>query len=441
MLRGVGIGWRRELAPALLARPDRVAFVEVVAEACRDPAQRNEARALASIWPVVPHGVKLSLGSAEGIDDDRARALGRLARETRAPCVSEHVAFVRAGGREIGHLTDLPRTREAVATVARNVARLRARLPDVPLLLENVASTFAWTDHEMSEPDFYAEIVEASGCELLLDVGNLYANALNSCVDARDVLARFPLERIAMVHVAGGVLEDGFYFDTHAHPVPDPVYALVGCVRAVRPDVPVLLERDAHFEQEDVIFDEIERLDREPVGGIVRWEGERERVPSSGSLADDQVALARALTGASDDERFPIDAIARARHVLERKRADDALPLLGRLRSCIAPEDAMSVGRITESPRLGAMTAVRDAWNIASGASERPEFHAAAVEDTLVLRARFRRAASSPAPRFMPFVGRKRLPSGEVLWAWKSMGTDAPVRVVHRRGNGAKGVQ
>ena len=94
-LQGVGIGYRRELAHALLARPEAVDFVEVVAEACRDPAQRREALALAEVWPVVPHGVKLSLGSAEGIDVGRARELGRLARELRAPLVSEHVSFVR----------------------------------------------------------------------------------------------------------------------------------------------------------------------------------------------------------------------------------------------------------------------------------------------------------------------------------------------------------
>src|SRR6478672_4251830 len=98
--RGVGIGYRRELAHALLSKPESVDFVEVVAEACREPVQRREAIALAEIWPVIPHGVKLSLGSAEGLDVSRARDFGRLARELGAPFVSEHVSFVRAGGRE-----------------------------------------------------------------------------------------------------------------------------------------------------------------------------------------------------------------------------------------------------------------------------------------------------------------------------------------------------
>src|SRR5262245_30854742 len=137
---GVGLGWRPELAADLLRAPECLDFVELVAESCMvQQATRREARALAAIWPVVVHGVKLSLGSAEGIDVERARELGRLARELRACAVTEHVAFVRSGGREIGHLTALPYTRAAVDVVTRNVACARRQLPDVPLYLENVA--------------------------------------------------------------------------------------------------------------------------------------------------------------------------------------------------------------------------------------------------------------------------------------------------------------
>ena len=122
--RQVGIGWRPELAVDLLRRPRDLDFVEVIAENCFVGAQaRREAVALRAMWPVVPHGVKLSLGSAEGIDREHARRLGDLARDLRAPVISEHVAYVRSGGVEVGHLTPVPRTREAVRVIARNVAR------------------------------------------------------------------------------------------------------------------------------------------------------------------------------------------------------------------------------------------------------------------------------------------------------------------------------
>ena len=199
-----------------------------MAETCfAQPAARREARAIAELWPVVPHGVKLSLGSADGIDLDKARKLGALARELQAQAISEHVAMTRGGGREIGHLTALPFTREAVAVLARNVAAARRVLPDVPLLLENIAWTFRWPEDALPEGEFYQEVVKATGCDLLLDVANLYANARNAGADPEKALLSYPLDRVAMVHVAGGAVEDGFYEDTHAHSVPDAVFDLL----------------------------------------------------------------------------------------------------------------------------------------------------------------------------------------------------------------------
>ncbi len=435
-IQGVGIGYRRELAHALLARPSSVDFVEVVAEACRDSAQRREAAALAEIWPVVPHGVKLSLGSAEGIDPARARELGRLARELRAPLVSEHVSFVRAGGREIGHLTELPMTREAVNVVARNVMTLRRALPDVPLLLENVARAFVWpeAEHEMDEGTFHAEIVLATGCDLLLDAGNLYANALNSGRDPFEVLASYPLERVAMLHVAGGVMEHGFYFDTHAHPVPSAVFELVARLLAQR-DVPVILERDAGYDDHVAILDEVARL-RDlpralpPVPVPVPAPAPAPVPARAPALGLSQAALADALTR-SDPEGLSTP-IVRARTVLERKRADDALPLLPELSARLAPHDALTLGRIPERPRLATMTAVADAMAVAEAARAVPDLARFALRDSALLRARFEAGPDGPRPRTMPYVGRERTSDGAALWVLKGFGQGAPVRLIER---------
>jgi len=450
-LRGVGIGYRRELAHALLARPEAVDFVEVVAEACRDQAQRREAAALAEVWPVVAHGVKLSLGSAEGIDAGRARDLGRLARELRAPVVSEHVSFVRAGGREIGHLTELPMTREAVGVVARNVAILRRALPDIPLLLENVARAFVWsdTDHEMEEGEFHAAISEATGCDLLLDVGNLYANAVNANLDPFAVLATYPLDRVAMIHVAGGVIEHGFYFDTHAHAVPAAVFALVEKVLGIRGAVPVLLERDANYDAHAEIFVEAQRL-RE-MGRELQGSSEARNRKGAGEgnllrrfsspapfrapelpcdLALAQSNLAEQLTRSDAGDASP--AIVRARTVLERKRADDALPLLPELGPRIGAHDALMLGRIPEMPRLATMTAVADAMRIAEAARKVPALARAAMRDGALLRARFASTPEGPRPRSMPYVGREELSDGQAVWVLKGFGQGAPVRVIER---------
>ncbi|MBS2020322.1 MAG: DUF692 domain-containing protein [Deltaproteobacteria bacterium] len=447
-LGGVGLGFRRELAHALLSDPRAVDFVEVVAETCRDRAALREAMALRELWPVVPHGVKLSLGSAEGLDLGRARELGRIAKALKAPLVSEHVSFVRAGGREIGHLTELPMTREAVSVVARNVAALRRELPDIPLLLENVARAFVWPEsaHEMTEGEFHAEIAEATGCDLLLDVGNLYANAVNAGRDPSAELASFPLDRVAMLHVAGGVEEHGFYFDTHAHPIPAPVLDLVARV----PGVPVLLERDAGFDSpadpprsgrvdaSASILAEVAllRASRAPGGAVCRARTEHATPPPDRVVAElerRQTELALALTSsdATDDP-----AILRARGVLERKRADDALPLLPELGGRLAQHDALRLGRIPVVPRLPSMTAVADAMRIADAARGVPELARAAVRDGAILRARFSGGPDGPRPRALPCVVREEAADGRSVWAWKGFGAGAPVRVYER---GARG--
>jgi len=429
---GVGIGFRRELAHALLSEPSAVDFVEVVAETCRDRASLREAMALRELWPVIPHGVKLSLGSAEGVDLTRAKELGRIARELDAPLVSEHVSFVRAGGREIGHLTELPMTREAVRIVARNVSALRRCLPDIPLLLENVARAFVWPEsaHKMSEGDFYAEVVAATGCDLLLDVGNLYANAVNASLDPAAVLASFPLDRVAMLHVAGGVREHGFYYDTHAHPVPSEVFDLVARV----PNVPVLLERDAGLDAHAQILAEVAQLrasradELRPLPRVVAAPAVAAEAEGA-KLASEQAVLAERLTtsAATDDV-----AILRARAVLERKRADDALPLLPELGGRLAQHDALRLGKIQVVPRLASMTAVADAMRIADAAREVPELARAAVRDGAILRARFTGGPSGPKPRSLPCVLREELGDGRAVWAYKGFGTGAPVRLIER---------
>ena len=436
-VHGTGIGYRRELAHALLAAPDAVDFVEVVAEACRDATSRREAIALAEVWPVVPHGVKLSVGSAEGIDLARARELGKLARELKAPLVSEHVSFVRAGGREIGHLTELPMTRAAVRVVARNVDALRRVLPDVPLLLENVARAFVWGDgdHEMEEGEFHAAVTEATGCDLLLDLGNLHANAVNAGLDPFAVLASYPLERVAMLHVAGGVLEDGFYFDTHAHAVPEAVFALVERVLGER-DVPVLLERDGGYQAHAAIVAEARRLRAcsgrapAPASAWPRRAPLRAAGVAPAALVAAQARLAAQLTCAEAGELST--AILRARSVLERKRADDALPLLPELGPRLGAPEALTLGRIPETPRLPTMTAVADAMRIAESARGVPELARHAARDGALLRARFEGGPSGPRPRALPYVGRELLAGGDALWIVKGFGPGAPVRVIER---------
>lgn len=450
-----GIGLRKELTRELLADPEGVDFLEVVAEACFSSARtRREVVALSERWPIVPHGIKLSLGSAEGIDLDHARRLAALARDLRAPYVSEHVAFTRASGREIGHLTPLPRTASAVEVVARNVGRARAALPDTPLLLENVAAPFGYAEDSIPEPELYALVCEASGCDLLLDVSNLYANAVNAGRDPLEVARAYPLERARMIHLAGGVFEDGFYFDTHAHDVPEAIFEVLAAVLARAPEAAVLIERDGHFGAGLAPrLAELARANacrggrasaRQGAGAptahaagtrstSTRGAAHPEQEGAAARLEVLQAEVARALT---DTPRQPgaaagVDAagVARARTILERKRVEEALAHLPRLSRHVDEARPLAHASVGARARTSRLASIADAVAIAERARSERTLADDAERDLLVLRARFDATGADPAPRRGPFVGRAVLSNGTSTWATKGLGEEATVRV------------
>ncbi|RKR86960.1 hypothetical protein BDK92_1232 [Micromonospora pisi] len=257
---GVGIGWRPEISGFVAELPG-LRFVEVVAEtvaAAGPPPEALTALRRRGV-AVVPHGVRLSLGGAEPVEPARVTHLARVAELLDAPLVSEHIAFVRAGGVEAGHLLPVPRTHDAVDALVENITRTQAELP-VPIALEPIAALFDWPDDELDEADFLTEILDRTGALLLLDVANVYANARNRGTDPLDLLDRLPLDRVAYVHVAGGAEHDGIYHDTHTDPVPAPVLDLVGELCARHRPPALLLERDGRYPPAQVIRDELDAI-------------------------------------------------------------------------------------------------------------------------------------------------------------------------------------
>ena len=264
---GLGIGWRPELATFILERQD-LGFVEVVAESV--PPGRPLPLMLEALrrrdLPVVAHGIRLSLGSAEGPESRDVAQLAACAERLGSPLVSEHIAFVRAGGVEAGHLLPLPRTAEALDVLVGNVRAVQRDLP-VPLALEPIASLMEWPGPEMPEAAFLNELLERTGAWLLLDVANLHANARNHGTgDPEALLDCIPLERVAYVHVAGGVERDGLYHDTHAHPVPPEVTELLAALAGRRVPPGVMLERDDSFPSEQELAVELDRIARAAYG-------------------------------------------------------------------------------------------------------------------------------------------------------------------------------
>jgi uncharacterized protein (UPF0276 family) len=250
-----GLGWRPELSAGILSHLDQLDVVEVIVDDYfAAPRQKIQAlRTLATQVPIVLHGVTLGLASAVPVDRKRLENIARLVDTIQPEFWSEHLSFVRGGGIEIGHLAAPPRTQSTIAGAAPNLATAKAIVGTLPLV-ENVATLIDPPGSQYDEPTWIAEILSTSGCDLLLDLHNLYANAVNFDFDPLAYLAHLPSERIAAVHLAGGRWIRGQSFtdrrllDDHLHDVPDAVYELLTAVgeRTTR-SLTVILERDGHY--------------------------------------------------------------------------------------------------------------------------------------------------------------------------------------------------
>jgi uncharacterized protein (UPF0276 family) len=245
---GVGLGFREPFKSDLFLNRQQVDFLEIVCEHYLDaPWQKQqELEILAAHFPIIPHAINLSLGSAEGLDRDYLSKLAALIKRLNPPWWSEHICFTKAGGVDIGHLSPLPYSQEAVEVVCRNIAEVR-RYIDVPLILENITYMVTLPGAEMTEAQFLAEVVECADCGLLLDVTNLHTNAVNHGYDVHDFLQQLPTERVVQLHFVGGHWHDGVLIDSHSQSTPVEVWQLMDEVLAKFPVKGIVLERDENL--------------------------------------------------------------------------------------------------------------------------------------------------------------------------------------------------
>jgi uncharacterized protein len=260
----VGMGWRPELAASIFMQLDHIDVVEVIAENYFNASRRDldALRGLAEQVPVHLHGVSLGLASATAVEDSRLDQMARLIDRIRPECWSEHLAFVRAGGVEVGHLAMPPRTPRTVEQAVRNIERARAVTGLVPRL-ENIATLFDPPTSTLSEAEWTAQILRDTRAPMLLDLHNLYANAINAGRDSMADLAAFPLDRVESVHLSGGMwisAENGQQrlLDDHVHSPPPEAFELLRSLEGRTGPLDVILERDGNYPCFDVLLAELE---------------------------------------------------------------------------------------------------------------------------------------------------------------------------------------
>jgi len=260
---GAGLGLRRTLLDPLSswagARPT---FLEVAPENWMRVGGRlgRRFREFSERYPVACHGLSLSLGSTDPLDLDFLRELKAFLRSHRVRCYSEHLSYCS----DRGHLYDLlpmPFTGAAVRHVAARIRQVQDLL-ECRIAIENV-SYYAAPPGELSELEFLNAVLAEADCALLLDVNNVYVNAINHGYDAEEFLAGIPGARIAYGHIAGHLVEaEDLLVDTHGAAVVDPVWRLLQAAYRRFGAFPTLLERDFNIPPLATLMAEVERIAR-----------------------------------------------------------------------------------------------------------------------------------------------------------------------------------
>lgn len=256
---GFGLGLRPPHYSDVLVGQPRVDWWEVISENFM-VAGGNPRRVLSRVrerWPVVLHGVSLSIGSIDPIDDDYLARLATLVAEVEPAIVSDHLCWSRFGGHSAHDLWPLPYTTESLAHVVDRVGRVQDRLGR-RILLENPSSYVTFAASEIGEPEFLAEVARRADCGILLDVNNVYVSSMNHGWDPRAYMAALPIDRIGQIHLAGHTAHGTHLLDSHDQPVCDAVWDLYREANARFGDVATMLERDDNIPPLGDLIDELD---------------------------------------------------------------------------------------------------------------------------------------------------------------------------------------
>jgi uncharacterized protein (UPF0276 family) len=280
-VRGVGLGLRWDFLDEIVSRTDTAAlpidFLEISPENYMRRGGHHPAALawLAERYPVLTHGLTMSLGGSDPLDETYLRELAGFVREMKSPWHSDHLCLGAVDGRALHDLLPVAFKRASIARVADRIRRARDAL-GVPLAIENVSYYWHPGRAELGEAEFIAEVCAAADCGLMLDVNNAYVNAQNFGFDVDAWMRAAPLERAVQIHVAGhewfeadarglGVrtaphAPGAMIIDTHGADVPDPVLDLLDRVLDRTGPVPIVLERDQNVPDLDALLAEVARL-------------------------------------------------------------------------------------------------------------------------------------------------------------------------------------
>jgi uncharacterized protein (UPF0276 family) len=245
---GFGLGLRAPHYSAIVETRPPLDWLEILSENYMVPGGRplDWLDRIRAEYPVAMHGVSLSIGSTDALDDEHLDALKQLQQRVHPAWISDHLCWTGVGGVNLHDLLPLPYSETALAHVVERVGRVQDRL-GCRILLENVSSYAGYECSQLSEWDFLAEVAQRADCLILLDVNNVYVNSVNHDFDPLAYLDAIPAARVQQIHLAGHERRGRLIVDTHDAAIVEPVWQLYEHARRRFGDVATMIERDSNI--------------------------------------------------------------------------------------------------------------------------------------------------------------------------------------------------
>jgi uncharacterized protein (UPF0276 family) len=245
---GFGLGLRVDHYECLLAERPAIDWLEALTENYLVPGGRplHNLTRLREHYPMVMHGVSMSIGSTAPLDREYLAQVKTLAARIEPAWVSDHLCWTGVHGKNLHDLLPLPYTDEALKHIVARVRTVQEIL-ERRILLENVSSYVSFRDSRLTEWEFLRAVAEEADCLILLDVNNIYVSSVNHEFDAHAYLEAIPSERVQQIHLAGHQNHGDYLIDTHDHPVPSPVWDLYAAAVRRFGRVSTMIERDANI--------------------------------------------------------------------------------------------------------------------------------------------------------------------------------------------------